>query len=111
MPVVSSYSPEPKLHPMPSPGYVWEKTCLALNCLAVGEEPFAERLKNAYASALVRLTPEDAPDRLIGDLKWVLDFAQQHTRSGSITSEADRRKFVEKLLHILTETTLPTIKT
>ena len=40
---------------------------IALNCLAVGDEPFDERLKKAFASALVRLRPEDATAHLVDE--------------------------------------------
>jgi hypothetical protein len=99
----------PSIGRMASPGYVWEKCFMALSCLAAGDEPFATRLRNAYASALVRLTPEDAPDDLVDHLRWILRFSREQSLVQAPISEFDRRMLVDKLMQVLTATTLPRI--
>jgi hypothetical protein len=55
----------------------------------------------------MRLKLDDAPPKLADDLRWILDLcAGQKAPNGfGPISESDRRQLVEKLMHILLETT------
>jgi hypothetical protein len=90
----------------PSTDYLWEKVMVAVSCLASGAGSFESRLHDAYVSALMRLDLKDPPPELAEDLRWILELCQCHQASAGMTqiSEQDRRKVVEKLIHILIET-------
>lgn len=80
---------------------------VAVDCLASGPGSFERRLYDAYISALIRLESIDAPASLAKDLKWVLSFCHQHHAAGTDfmteVPELQRGEFVDKLLHLLIE--------
>ena len=84
---------------------------VAVDCLASGSDPFEDRLYNAYISALMRLKPNDSPPELASDLRWVLELCERNQSPTGMSqiSESDRRKVVEKLMHILIETSRLTV--
>lgn len=82
---------------------------MAVNCMC-RNGPFEARLENAYANALVGLTPSDAPAELAGDLEWVLQLCERNhvgaARGKAVpVAEADQAKLREKLLRLLVKTT------
>jgi len=86
--------------------YLWEKSMVAVTSLADGEGVFEKRLENAWVSAIIRMELADSSDDLYGDLEWVLATCRKYLRQGkcSPVSESDRLELVEKLVHILIET-------
>lgn len=86
--------------------YVSEKMSVAIGCLC-GEGSFKQRLENATISALGVLKNSDLTGELAGDLKYILDWTNRNMDNGVIQREPgefERRKIVEKMLHVLTET-------
>lgn len=90
--------------------YIWEKVTVAVICLCAEFGSFEERLHNAYDSALALagLEPKDTPQELAEDLNWVLELCRGHEvpEEGRMRTilETDRRKLVEKLVHLLIQT-------
>ena len=91
---------------MPSTNYLWEKVTVAVDCLASGTGSFESRLHDAYISAIMRLDLKDPPPHLTDDLRWILEFCERRQSATGMSqiSEPDRRTIVEKLIHILIET-------
>ena len=92
---------------MNSPDYVWEKMHVAISSLC-GEGSFKERLGNATVSALMRLDDDDLPGELGQDLKFILDWTKRNLANDAIQrepNELERYQLIEKMMHILTETT------
>ena len=90
-----------------SEGYVWEKMVVAVECLC-GDGTFMSRLENATCSALIRLEESDLDGALGEDLKFVLSLTSRNILSGKFQHEPDeleRKKLVEKMLHVLLELT------
>src|ERR1035441_8855806 len=88
--------------------YIWEKITVAVSCLCGGTGSFEERFYNAYNDALIRLRPGEPPPKLAEDLRWVLEMCDRHNvpdaaRMNSVL-DTDRRELVEKLIHLLIET-------
>lgn len=87
---------------------------VAVSSLASGAGSFEDRLYNAYISALIRLEQTDAPESLAEDLKWVLDFCRAHhpAQQQYMTEipELQRGELVEKLMHLLIETSRMTAR-
>jgi hypothetical protein len=89
--------------------YVWEKMFVAIECLCY-EGPFKERLQNATISALIQLRDEDLDSvgELKPDLKFILDWTKGNIENGQIQrlpDEIQRRQLVDKMVHVLVETT------
>jgi hypothetical protein len=92
---------------MSSPRYVWEKMYVAIDCLCK-EGSFNTRLYNATVSALMRLEDNDLTGDLAEDLKHILDWTKRNITEGSLQREPDeleRNELIEKMLHVLLETT------
>jgi len=90
-----------------STNYIWEKMYVAVNCLC-GEGSFKERLENATISALIRLHDEDLTGELKEDLEYIFNWTNRNIENGKILrepGELERKKLIEEMLHVLTETT------
>ncbi len=90
-----------------SKDYVWEKMFVAVDSLC-GEGSFKSRLENATVSALMRLEDNDLAGELADDLKYVLDWSKRNMKGGLLQkepNELERSRLIEKMLHILVETT------
>lgn len=91
---------------MSSPGYVWEKMHVAIDCMC-DDGPFKRRLENATVSALVRLKDDDLTGELSEDLKFILGWTKENLVGGTIQrepNELERKQLIEKMLHVLVET-------
>ncbi len=91
---------------MSSPGYIWEKMCVAIDCLC-GAGSFRDRLENATISALIRLDESDLAGELAEDLAFILSWTKSNIADGKLQKEPDeleRKKLIEKMLHIMLET-------
>ncbi len=91
---------------MSSPGYVWEKLYLAIDCLC-GKGAFVERLENATVSALIRLEDPDLTGDLGDDFKFIMRWTRDNIVGGKLQKEPDeleRKKLVEKMLRVMLET-------
>jgi len=91
---------------MSSPNYIWEKMYVAIDCLC-GDGPFKERLESATVSSLIRLNDDDLNGELHDDLKYILDWTKRNISDGNIQkepNEPERKKLIEKILHVLLET-------
>jgi hypothetical protein len=87
------------------PDSVSEKMFIAVSCLC-NEGSFKERLKNA-TTALLELNNLEPAGELAADFKFIRKWTTQNMVNGVIQREPDefeRRKIVEKMLHVLTET-------
>jgi hypothetical protein len=88
--------------------YIWEKVMVAVGCLCSGTGSFEERFYNAYNDALIRLRVGEPPPKLAEDLRCVLEMCDRHhvpdAPKMSPVPDTDRRKLVEKLIHLLIET-------
>ena len=61
-----------------SPGYVWEKMYVAIDCMC-GKASLERRLANAATSALMRLNEDDLQEGdLREDLKYVLAWTKDN---------------------------------
>jgi hypothetical protein len=92
---------------MNSNDYIWEKMLVAIECLC-GEGSFKSRLENATNSALIRLRDDDAKGKMKEDLEYIFELTRRNIKAGKILKEPDeleRKKLIEKMLHILLETT------
>jgi hypothetical protein len=92
---------------MSSPGYVWEKMYVAVDCLC-REGSLKERLENATISALLRLNDDDLTGEPANDLKYVLDWTKRNIVNGELQRQPDEietKRLVEKMLSILLDTT------
>jgi hypothetical protein len=91
-----------------SAGYVWEKMYVAIDAMC-GRGSVKERLANATESALMRLTDDDMKGtELYEDLQFVLSWTKANMLGGEIQrvpDELGHNKLIEKMLHILMETT------
>ncbi len=85
----------------------------AVDCLCAGTGSFEERFYSAYISALIRLRPGEPPRELADDLRWIHELCDRHVvpSAGRMNSvpDADRRKLVEKLIHLLIQTSRMTV--
>lgn len=91
---------------MSSPGYVWEKLYVAIDCLC-GDGPFVSRLENATISSLIRLEESDLTGEIAEDLIFILKWTKNNLINGSLQKEPDeleRGKLIEKMLHVMLET-------
>ncbi len=87
--------------------YIWEKTTVALSCLCSGNGSFEQRFYSAYIEALERLRPGRPPKYFEEDLRWILELCGRHVVASEarvdLIPEPDQRKLVEKLIHLLIE--------
>jgi len=93
---------------MTSPDYVWDKMYVAIDCLC-GPGSFVDRLEDATISSLVRLDEDDLTGELAEDLKFILGWTKNNIIDGKIQKppdEFDRKKLIEKMLHVMLETHL-----
>lgn len=93
---------------MNSSDYVWEKMYAAICCLC-SDGSFKSRLADATISALIRLDDEDLPGELGQDLKYILDWTKRNMVDAVIQrepGELERAKLIEKMMHVLNETTV-----
>lgn len=91
---------------MSSPGYVWEKLYVAIDCLCE-DGSFVSRLENATVSSLVRLEESDLTGENAEDLTFILKWTKHNLINGKIQKEPDeleRHKLIEKILHVMLET-------
>jgi hypothetical protein len=91
-----------------SPGYVWEKMYVAIDCMC-GKVSLEKRLANAAVSALCRLEVDDLEESdLREDLKFVLSWTKDNLDGGDgvkkVPDDLEHARLVEKMLHILLET-------
>ena len=88
--------------------YVWEKAMVAVNCLASGTGSFESRLHDAYTSTLMRLDHHVHPQEFEDQLTWILEMCQRYLSPGgnrmNPIPDSERKRIVESLIHILTET-------
>ncbi len=85
--------------------YIWEKAMDAVKCLCSGSGSFEQRFYNAYIEALIRLRPGRPPKFFADDLNWILELCDRHVvvaeEKVNQISETDQRKLVEKLIHLV----------
>jgi len=87
--------------------YVNEKMAVAVSCLC-GYSTFKRRLEDATISALIQLEDDYLTGELAEDLKYILDLTKRSLFDGKIQvepNELERRELVDKMLHVLLETT------
>ena len=92
---------------MSSPGYVWEKMYVAIDCMC-GRGSLAERIENAATAALIRLNETDLEGGdLREDLEYVLNWTKHNVRGGKVIKlpdDVEHEQLIKKMLHILLET-------
>jgi hypothetical protein len=87
--------------------YVNEKMAVAISCFC-GYDTFKKRLEDATISALIQLEDDYLTGELAKDLKYILDLTKRSLFDGKIQvepNELERRELVDKMLHVLLETT------
>jgi hypothetical protein len=92
---------------MSSPGYVLQQMHVAIGHLC-GDGPFASRLAGAAYAALIKLNDDDLTGELGEDLKYILDWTNENMVDRVIQrepNESERKKIVDKILHIFSELT------
>lgn len=85
--------------------FIEEKALSALESLAIGDDDFSERLKEAWLVHLYLITTHDANLDIVDDLDWVLSFCQQWEDEGcGSVDETDRIMLTNRLIRMVVAT-------